>query len=169
MKATLDKEMEKAKAAESVEEEASRAAVAKAASITQTNLSFLNANASEWLGRTEKTLEIRSDKKSKHSADGSVNTVDFLAVQATSPQRKGSMSKRVQINESPDSSDTAKNNVISQGEELIQPTRLFDDDADLSHEQKDLLAYFAPGGEASQQIQHSLMLANLDSSELESK
>ena len=50
----MNKEMEKAMAAESVEEEASRAAAAKAASISQINWSFLNANASEWQGRTEK-------------------------------------------------------------------------------------------------------------------
>ena len=103
MKATLDKEIEKAKAAEWAEEEASRMAAAKAASISQGNLSFLDANAPAWKGSTEKTLEIRSDKKSKHAAGGSVNTVDFSAVPAMSPQRKGKSSKRVQINELPDS------------------------------------------------------------------
>ena len=56
MKATLDKEVEKKKAAESIEEEASRAAAAKAASITQSNSSFLNANTSEWAGKTEKNF-----------------------------------------------------------------------------------------------------------------
>ena len=110
--------MEKARAAESVEEEASRAAAAKAASISQINWSFLNANASKWQGRTEKkALEIRLDKKSKHSVGSSVNTVDFLAFQAISPQRKGSTSKRVQINELSDSSGTIdhKNNIFYRG------------------------------------------------------
>ena len=73
---------------------------------------------------------------SKHSAGGNMNTVDFSAVQATSPQQKGSTSKRVQINKPPDSFGTIdhRNNIISQGEESIQPARLFDDDSDLSKE-----------------------------------
>ena len=56
MKATLDKEMEKVRAAEGVEEKASRVAAAKVASIIQTNWSFLNTNASEWRGRTKKNI-----------------------------------------------------------------------------------------------------------------
>ena len=130
MKATLEKEIEKAKAAEWVEEEASRMAAAKAASMSQSNLSFLNANAPAWKGRTEKTLEIRSDKKSKHAAGGSVNIVDFSAVPATSPQRKGMSSKRVQINEPPNSSgamNETDDKILREGA-LIRPVRLFDDD-----------------------------------------
>ena len=103
MKVTVDKEIEKARAAECVEEEALCAAAAKAASISQSNLNFLSANAPEWQGRTKKTLEIRSDKKSEHDAGESVNTVVFSAVPATSPQQKGSYSKRLQIKEPPDS------------------------------------------------------------------
>ena len=110
--------MEKAIAAKQEEDEASRMAAAKAASISQSNFfSHLNANAQSWKGRTEKTLEIRSDKKSKHAAGGSVNTVDFSAVPATSPQQKSASNKRVQINEPPDSSGVMNkiNDKVSQG------------------------------------------------------
>jgi hypothetical protein len=124
MKATLEKELEKAKAAEQEEDQASRMAAAKAASISQSNFSHLDANAPSWKGRTERTLEIRSDKKSKHAAGGSVNTVDFSAVPATSPQRKSASNKRVQINEPPDSSGAMNenNDKVSQGGVLfVQP------------------------------------------------
>ena len=130
MKAALEKEMEKAKAAESAEEVASRTAAATAASIYQSSQAFLNANAQVWTGRAEKTLEICSDKKSKHASGGNVNTVDFSAVPATSSQRKGTTSKRVQINDPPVSSDTMNgdDDDTSQEGASIQPSRLFDTD-----------------------------------------
>ena len=123
-----------------------------------------------WQGRTERTLEIRSDKKSKHDAGGSVNTVDFSAVPATLPQRKGSSSKRVQINEPPDSSGTMNENddKVPQGGVSIRPARLFDDDLlDLSPEEKELVAYFELGGEVSQRIQHPTAIAKTVTDDLD--
>ena len=153
MKATLEKELEKAKAAEQEEDQASCMAAAKAASISQSNFPHLDANAPSWKGRTERTLEIRSDKKSKHAAGGSVNTVDFSAVPATSPQRKSASKKRVQINEPPDSSGVINknNDKVPQGGGSIWPARLFDDDSGyLSPEDKKLISYFfEPIGEGS--------------------
>ena len=87
MKANLEKEIAKAKAAEDAEIAATRAASAKAAAISQSK-------------NTRKTHEIRSDKRSKQSSISSVNTVNFSAVTASSPQRKGtSEKKRIQMNE----------------------------------------------------------------------
>ena len=83
-----------------------------------------------WTGKAEKTLDVRSDKKSKHASGGSVNTVDFSAVPATSPQRKGTTSKRVQINDPPVSSDTMNGDEDDTSQEgaSIQSSRLFDTD-----------------------------------------
>ena len=74
MKANLEKEIEKAKAAAEAELLSSRMAAAKGAAISQSAQSVLNAKAQAYSptgsDRTERTLEIRSDKKTKHAAGG---------------------------------------------------------------------------------------------------
>ena len=103
MRSQLELEMKKMEASsiagEEAGEEASRAASAKGTNLSQA--SSLNPAAPSWTGREEKTLSVRSDKKTKFSAGGSVNNTDFAAVSATSPQRKPNSTKCAAIDEPP--------------------------------------------------------------------